>query len=319
MAIPQVICSADVVLDHSASAQAASLGAEASPGPITAWRWTILAVPEGSTAHIGSKGSFTDGIATAQNPTLLCDAGIDGGYTVQCMATNADGDSDPMEDREEGQQLVIVRTEAAGLWLPGDYSYDWGRTYLDKTLRALETHVPDHHAEHENGGGDEISVSGLSGTLADPQDAGSLDGQPLGDLSGASEGDVLTYTSGEWVPGVSSADSPEKTVKVTVGAIPGNYDSAYSVPVGTVVKRCTVKVETNYNGSATLAVKVNGSSALNLQLSTENNPALAHDYQTEPNATVQSGYSGVIRVTVGGTPTVGAATVLIELCEVTES
>lgn len=141
MAKPQVLCSADVVLDYSASSQLVALGADAAPGPITGWRWTILSVPPGSQAHVGSKGSFVDGVATVQAPNLLCDAGVDGGYTVQCVASNADGDSDPFTDKRDGQQAVVVRTQTHRLWLPGDYLFDWGEKYLNPTLRLLESLV----------------------------------------------------------------------------------------------------------------------------------------------------------------------------------
>jgi hypothetical protein len=69
---------------------------------------------------------------------MIADAAIDGGYTVQCVATNGDGDSNPLVDRCSGQQAVIVRTEGQKLWLPGDYLYDWGEKYLNPTLRLLE-------------------------------------------------------------------------------------------------------------------------------------------------------------------------------------
>lgn len=149
MAVPQVVCNADVVLSYSASPQSVVLGALAAPSPITGWRWTILSVPPGSQAHAGSKGSFTDGVATVQNPTLLCDGGVDGGYTIQCVATNADGNSDPFTDRRDAQQAVIVRTQAHQIWLPGDYLFDWGEKYLNPTLRRLESLVG------SGGGGEE--------------------------------------------------------------------------------------------------------------------------------------------------------------------
>lgn len=141
MAKPQVTCSADVVIDYDGSPRLVSLGATAAPGPITTWRWTILSVPPGSTAHVGTKGDFVDGVATIQTPQLEIDAGIDGGYTIQCVATNADGDSDPFVDRRDGQQAIIVRTQGGQLWLPGDYLYDWGERYLNKTLRLIESQL----------------------------------------------------------------------------------------------------------------------------------------------------------------------------------
>lgn len=138
MAKPVVTCNADVILSYSASPQTVVLGATATGSP-TSWHWTMLSVPPSSTANVGVKGSFTDGVATIQNPSMIATAAVDGGYTIQCVATNGDGDSDPLLDRCSGQQAVIVRTAGQNLWLPGDYLYDWGEKYLNPTLRLLES------------------------------------------------------------------------------------------------------------------------------------------------------------------------------------
>ena len=135
MAVPVVTCDADKVEDYSASSRAIQLGATATESP-TSWEWTILHVPPGSTANVGTKGNFTNGVASIQNPWLEIDGGVDGGYCIQAVATNGDGSSNP---RISGsQQLIIVRTEKSGLWLAPDYAYDWGERYLNPTLRALE-------------------------------------------------------------------------------------------------------------------------------------------------------------------------------------
>jgi len=56
-----------------------------------------------------------------------------------------------------------------------------------------------HASSHQNGGGDEISVAGLSGVLADEQDAGSLKGSDL-TFSSLRMGCKIYYdeTAGEW-------------------------------------------------------------------------------------------------------------------------
>lgn len=58
-----------------------------------------------------------------------------------------------------------------------------------------------HGTEHQNGGADEIDVGGLSGVLADRQDADKLQGRDVQDVS-PSDGDVLTWDSGDgrWEP-----------------------------------------------------------------------------------------------------------------------
>lgn len=52
-----------------------------------------------------------------------------------------------------------------------------------------------HSANHENTGSDEISLAGLSGTLADPQDAGKIKGVTINDAAKADQF-CLVYDSG---------------------------------------------------------------------------------------------------------------------------
>lgn len=137
MARPQVTCNADQVVAYDASARLIQLGATATGSP-TSYRWTILSAPPGSTVGAGTKGDFVNGVAVVQNPQLLIDGAVDGSYAIQCVATNADGESNPQRDKASGQQFIVVRTETSQLWLPPDYGYDWGEKYLNPTLRALE-------------------------------------------------------------------------------------------------------------------------------------------------------------------------------------
>ena len=138
MAIPTVVCSADIILDYGISPRTIQLEATATNGPIILWRWNIKSVPTGSTANIGIKGDFTDGVATIQSPQIVIDGDIDGGYCFECIAKNIEGASNPKIDAESGQQLIIVRTSKFQLYLPSANSYNWGQTYLDPTLRSLE-------------------------------------------------------------------------------------------------------------------------------------------------------------------------------------
>jgi len=137
MAIPAVTCGDDQFLEFSsAGTRNINLTATATNPTITAWAWLLLAIPEGSVANVGVKGDFTDGVATIQNPTLQIDNAIDGTYVVQCIATNSEGPSNPATDKENGQQLIIVRTATARLELPNDYAYDWGKILIP-TLRKI--------------------------------------------------------------------------------------------------------------------------------------------------------------------------------------
>lgn len=62
-----------------------------------------------------------------------------------------------------------------------------------------------HHTTHENGGSDEIDVTGLSGRLADPQDADALNSNPV-NAPTPSDQDVLTWDAGagEWIAQAAS-------------------------------------------------------------------------------------------------------------------
>jgi hypothetical protein len=200
MGKPEVTCSADVVELYSASSRLIQLGATATESP-TSWEWTILDLPDGSTANIGVKGDFTDGVATVQNPQLEIDGGIDGAYILQCVATNNEPlSSNPLKDKENGQQWILVRSERWQQYYPGDKGYNYGKRYLNKTLRKLEE---PHGSTHENGQDDEIDVTGLSGELADPQPP-----KAHGSDHGAGQGDEISLTG---LSGESATPQPPKT------------------------------------------------------------------------------------------------------------
>jgi len=141
MLIPRVTCFSDVILYYDASSRVIQLGATATNGPITSWRWSIKSVPVGSTANIGNRGNFVNGVSTIQNPQIVIDGGIDGGYCFECIATNSIGSSNPKKDLKSGQQSVIVKTQTCELCLPGEGSYGWGQYYLNPSLRILEAAI----------------------------------------------------------------------------------------------------------------------------------------------------------------------------------
>lgn len=138
MPVPVVTCDSDVVVSYDESSRTIQLNASATNSP-TSWQWTILDVPEGSTANVGVKGDFVDGFAYIEDPEILIDAAVSGSYCFQAMAMNGDGSSDA--NNKESQQLVVVRTANKELWIPPDYAYDWGQKYLNQTLRALDESV----------------------------------------------------------------------------------------------------------------------------------------------------------------------------------
>lgn len=226
MPLPKVTCGPDIVLSYSTGAQTVSLSATATNSP-TSFQWTILSVPPGSTALTETRGNFVNGVANVQNPTFETDGGISGTYVMQCVATNSEGSSVPAVDKENGQQPVIVKTEKE-ITLPNDFQYDWSaynnnnflileavsptsdeknaltgtsgtpsisnKYVTDSDPRMTDARTPTSHSStHENGGTDEINVSGLSGILADPQNAGQLQGNNISSSSPTVSGQILTW------------------------------------------------------------------------------------------------------------------------------
>ena len=55
----------------------------------------------------------------------------------------------------------------------------------------------------------------------------------------------------------------------------------------------------------------NGGTPVTLQTAVDNNPASVNNYQTMPFTTLGATGTGVVRVVLGGAPTVGAAKVFV--------
>ena len=66
-----------------------------------------------------------------------------------------------------------------------------------------------HGTEHQDGGVDEISVAGLSGVLADRQDANKLQGRNVQDAA-PDDADILTWSSAnsQWEPQPNTGGTP---------------------------------------------------------------------------------------------------------------
>lgn len=164
--LPVAQAGPDQVFPASPLPVTATLAGDATYPPILAWEWTMVSVPDGSETNIGNKGSFYNGISTARNPEMICD--VLGTYVLQLRAQNGDGWSIPQDDKEVGQTVVFVTTAGLAWKLPGFKQYR-GDVRMSELLGAYEGALGDHSARHEDGGADEISVEGLSGTLAEGQ------------------------------------------------------------------------------------------------------------------------------------------------------
>lgn len=140
MAIPAVTCGANQSYAYSASSRTISLTATATNSP-TLYTWTMLDVPDGSTANVGANGDFTDGVSTVQNPSFDIEGAVEGSWTVQCIATNGDGPSNPAIDRDSGQTTATVRTQRYDLEFPGNKQYNWAISFFIDTLKKIEAAI----------------------------------------------------------------------------------------------------------------------------------------------------------------------------------
>jgi hypothetical protein len=103
----------------------------------------------------------------------------------------------------------------------------------------------------------------------------------------------------------------ERVIEIPVTAAAGNFDASTAVPEGARITRVSTKVSTAFDGSATIAVLIHGSSDLTVQTTSENSPGSAGTYETGDYEDVSSTYAGPPRVTLGGSPSVGAAKVYV--------
>jgi len=208
MPIPVVTCDADIVDVYGSLPRACSLGAAASNGPITAWAWTMLSVPVGSTANVGANGNFTDGVAAVQNPAFTADE--DGSYVLQCVATNATGSSDPDADKYLAQQIVVIKSQLLALEIPNAEQYIFA-PYLNRTLRALETEAVGPITTK----GDLLSYSTVKARLA------------VGTLGQLLSADATEATGLKWI------DPPASSPLTTKGDIYVYDTDNQRLPVGT--------------------------------------------------------------------------------------
>lgn len=139
MPLPQVTCGSDYLLAYDASPRVISLSASATEGP-DSYEWRVLGKPLGSVVDSGVHGDFVNGVSTLQNPTVEIDGAIDGGYTFQCVAHNHVGWSDPDADKENGQQVVRVKTMDREYILPAFNQFKFAED-LVATLRLIEADI----------------------------------------------------------------------------------------------------------------------------------------------------------------------------------
>jgi hypothetical protein len=138
MPVPEVICGADSIINYG-SAQTIQLSATATNAP-TSFTWTLRSAPAGSTAFTQTRGDFVNGVSNLQNPEFTTDINIEGTYCFECVASNGDGSSNLLTDKENAQQNIVVRTELYGLTIPNDYQWRWG-DYNSNNFLVLEDEI----------------------------------------------------------------------------------------------------------------------------------------------------------------------------------
>lgn len=90
-------------------------------------------------------------------------------------------------------------------------------------------------------------------------------------------------------------------------------DSTTSITDGTRVLGSRCVIETAFpDGTPTIQITVNGSSPETIMSTSQNAPGTVGEYQTDLTHEITSSNEGVVRVTIGGSPTAGAGYALVE-------
>ena len=109
-------------------------------------------------------------------------------------------------DRDLGGILIVphgnvfpASPEADELFWRDDESRLYKRDSSNTSWSLVVASPGAHAASHQDGGSDEINVGGLSGVLADRQDADKLQGHNVSGTA-PSTGQVLTWDGSAWAP-----------------------------------------------------------------------------------------------------------------------
>lgn len=125
----------------------------------------------------------------------------------------------------------------------------------------------------------------------------------------APNGGIYVNTDGALAWNDLGATGPARPIRVPVGNVAGVYDSATAIPAGAVVINAQIKVDTAYDGGATITIGTPAAPGA-FQGVGNNVPSSTNLYLNAQQTDVAA--PGVVRVTLGGAPTVGAAVVLVE-------
>lgn len=121
--------------------------------------------------------------------------------------------------------------------------------------------------------------------------------------------------NGAWAlrgDGNASGTGNEKTILVefAFGDTAG-VSSTTEVPDGAVVLSCSVQVDTVFDNTPTLVVIVDGATDQTLMASSDSSLLATGVYVVDDPVTIDAAHAGVVKVTVGGTPTAGTGKVFV--------
>lgn len=157
---------------------------------VTVWNWRILAKPVGSISSMSTP--------TSSACTFVPD--VAGSYLIQLL----------LNGRTMATAIAAVKTSYLGLRIPVRGETDelggWDDA-LSTLVDSLETAIVTgggslpHHTNHQNGGSDEVSVTGLDGYLNQPQNADKLQNRAIS-ASAPSDNDSLVWNAAlaRWRP-----------------------------------------------------------------------------------------------------------------------
>lgn len=209
MAIPVAVTGGSQTFDFADLPTLVTLDGSASydpdGDPITAYAWTTLEVPDGSSAALDD--------ATAVSPTFTADLPGTYLFLLQVTADGDDSETSTLEAPSTAYCAVTVRTEHLALSIPATAERDWGPAVqealaaVDTIKGELDTHAADNTLHPEKATKDTYGTVRLS---ADPSP-----GDPV----------AISKTDPKWetLTEGGDADGMHSHPSLEAGASPGRH------------------------------------------------------------------------------------------------
>lgn len=219
------------------------------------------------------------------------------------LKQNVDGSLSPdTDDTNIGlnattKKIEIIDASIGNSKIASDAAIEWSKIDKnDSSLADLETRaysdLTDRPADDDFNSLDAITSSENADTIL------------VYDNSGTA---YKKITKGNLMTGIM------KAIEVPVGT--SSVNSSTVIPANAKVVRVISDIETAYSANATIQVLVNGSTPLEVQPTSNVLATEVAIYESNPEETVSSDNSGVVRVVVGGSPIAGASKIRVEYFE----